>query len=135
MPDSYTVLWTNDSCRWLKKNGATGQPLRVLFGGSHQSAPSFTRFGVQAGDVIYPVGIRRCTLHIITRMKVGAIVSVEDYLRKDLGDTGINPNDHLWVVEDGLLKRAISLQGRVSPLSPESAAAFERLVLGAPASS
>jgi hypothetical protein len=39
----------------------------------------------------------------------------------------------LKYVEDGLLKRAISLQGRVSRLSPESAVAFERLVLGAPA--
>ena len=195
MPDSYTVLWTNDRCDRLKKHGATGQPLRVLFGGSHLSAPSFTRFGVKAGDIIYPVGIRRCKLHIIACMKVGAIISVGDYLQDYLGDMGIQPDDHLWdvedyllkehpelehriptgcvyeaalaeegtgtpirfdvavsphvlerlrfcsrrgerrlkYVEDGLLKRAISLQGRVSRLSPESAVAFERLVLGAPA--
>jgi hypothetical protein len=44
--DSYTVLWTNDLCRELMRGGFTGQRPTVLFGGPHQSRPSFRRAGV-----------------------------------------------------------------------------------------
>jgi hypothetical protein len=113
MADSFTVLWTNDWCDRLKKHGATGQPLCVLFGGAHQSAPSFTRFGVEPGDFIYPVGIRRGRLSIIARMKVGAIVSVEDYLRGFLSDMGIDPYDDLSDIRDPLLKEHPELEHRI----------------------
>jgi hypothetical protein len=190
MADSYTVLWSSESCKRLKKHGVIGQPLRVLFGGEHESAPSFSRFGVEPGDSVYPVGVRQGRLYVIARMKVGAIVSIGEYLRIFRADTGIDLDDPrydhlddlfkehpelehriprgcvfeaalaeegtgtpirfnivvpsdllerlrfrsrrgergLKYVEDGLLKRSISLQGGVYRLSPESASELERLV-------
>jgi hypothetical protein len=96
MNDSYTVLWTDDRCRWLKEHGATGQPLRVLFGGGHQSAPSFTRFGVRPGDFIYPVRVHRTILHVIARMRVREIIPVGDYLLHHLDCPDVDLTRHLY---------------------------------------
>lgn len=56
MSRGYTVLWTNDRCKYLKRCGEEGKPLVVTFGEIHLSAPSFMKAKVTAGDFIYPIG-------------------------------------------------------------------------------
>ncbi|MFD3726732.1 hypothetical protein [Streptomyces sp. NPDC058671] len=41
-------------CRELERSGYAGQRLTMLFGGPHQSLPSFQHAGVQPGDRVYP---------------------------------------------------------------------------------
>ncbi|CAL9559208.1 hypothetical protein [Streptomyces sp. Tu 3180] len=90
MPNSYTTLWTNDLCRTLFREGYAGERLTVLFGGPHQSLPSFTSAGVRPGDVIHPVRVFRKRLWVLGAMEVGRVLdhdtageelAVEDYLR------------------------------------------------------
>jgi hypothetical protein len=113
MNDSYTVLWTDDRCRWLKEHGATDQPLRVLFGGGHQSAPSFTRFGVRPGDFIYPVRVHRTILHVIARMRVREIIPVGDYLLHHLDCPDVDLTRHLYEVQADLNRLHPELEHRI----------------------
>ncbi len=82
MAGTFIVLWTQDRCRRLKQVGEEGKPLEVLFGGHHQSAPGFTRFGVQPGDAICPVLVRDGVLHVVARLRVERMLSVADYLHE-----------------------------------------------------
>ncbi|MGW4020896.1 hypothetical protein [Streptomyces sp. NPDC005009] len=90
MPNAYTALWTNDLCKYLAREGYTGERLTVLFGGPHQSLPSFVRAGVRPGDVIHPVRAFRKRLWALGAMEVGRVLdydtvgealAMEDYLR------------------------------------------------------
>ncbi|MET9520509.1 hypothetical protein [Streptomyces sp. NPDC002994] len=78
MSNSYTTLWTNDLCRQLEQSGYAGQRLTMLFGGPHQSLPSFQRAGVQPGDRIYPLRVLRTRLHVLGAMEVARIIPYED---------------------------------------------------------
>ncbi|MFJ3933810.1 hypothetical protein [Streptomyces sp. NPDC090029] len=78
MPNSYTTLWTNDLCRELERSGYTSQRLTMLFGGPHQSLPSFQRAGVQPGDRVYPVRVHRTRLHVLGMLEVARIVPYEN---------------------------------------------------------
>ncbi|MFE5483812.1 hypothetical protein [Streptomyces sp. NPDC056527] len=78
MPNSYTTLWTNDLCRYLERSGYGGLRLTMLFGGPHQSLPSFERAGVKPGDTIYPVRAFRTRLHVLGAMEVSRIIPYED---------------------------------------------------------
>ncbi|MFG3345232.1 hypothetical protein ACGF1Z_09210 [Streptomyces sp. NPDC048018] len=90
MADAYTTLWTNDLCRELRKGGFEGERLTVLFGGPHQSLPSFVRAGVRPGDRVYPMRVFRRQLWLLGSMEVGRLLdyetvgdhlAMEDYLR------------------------------------------------------
>ncbi|MFD4736774.1 hypothetical protein ACFWNQ_05275 [Streptomyces virginiae] len=78
MSNAYTTLWTNDLCRELERSGYAGQRLTMLFGGPHQSLPSFRRAGVRSGDLIYPVRVLRTRLHVLGSMEVSRIIPYED---------------------------------------------------------
>ncbi|MER5397463.1 hypothetical protein [Streptomyces sp. NPDC002599] len=78
MSNSCTTLWTNDLCRELDRSGYAGRRLTMLFGGPHQSLPSFERAGVQPGDRIYPVRAFRTRLHVLGVMEVARIIPYED---------------------------------------------------------
>ncbi|MFI6004464.1 hypothetical protein ACIA98_29320 [Streptomyces sp. NPDC051366] len=77
MPNSYTTLWTNDLCRELERSDYAGQRLTMMFGGPHQSLPSFARAGVQPGDTIHPVRVLRTRLHVLGAMEVSRIIPYE----------------------------------------------------------
>lgn len=113
MSDSYTVLWTDDRRRWLKNNGVTGRSLRVLFGGGHQSAPSFTRFGVKPGDSIYPVWVHGGVLHLVARLRVREIIPVADYLLHHLDCPDVDPTRHLHEVQADLIRQHPELEHRI----------------------
>ncbi|MGW2350928.1 hypothetical protein, partial [Actinacidiphila glaucinigra] len=77
-PQSFTTLWTNDLCRRLARDGYTGRPLRVLFGGPHQSLPSFRLAGVKPGDRVFPVRVHRTRLHVLGRLEVARTIPYEE---------------------------------------------------------
>jgi hypothetical protein len=83
MPSAFTTLWSNDTCRLIKRLGQVGVPLNLLFGGPHLSEPSFLRAGVQPGDVIYPIHVLQGTMFVIARMRVKLIAPLVDYLAQD----------------------------------------------------
>ncbi len=73
MADAYTVYWPRE--RWQESVDVPGE-LRVLFGGPHQSLPSFTRAKVGPGDLLYPVGYRDQALWLFGRVRVIAVDQV-----------------------------------------------------------
>lgn len=77
-PQSFTTLWTNDLCRRLTRDGYTGRPLRVLFGGPHQSLPGFRLAGVRPGDHVFPLRVHRTRLHVLGRLEVARIIPYEE---------------------------------------------------------
>ncbi|CAM5469128.1 hypothetical protein [Streptomyces aurantiogriseus] len=90
MADAYTTLWTNDLCRALARDGFEGERLSVLFGGPHQSLPSFTRAGVKPGDLVYPIRVFRKQMWVLGALEVGRLLDydtvgehlpMEDYVR------------------------------------------------------
>lgn len=50
----------------------------MLFGGPHQSLPSFRHAGVQPGDRVYPVRVHRTRLHVLGMLEVARIVPYEN---------------------------------------------------------
>ncbi len=78
MANSYTTLWTNDLCRELRREGHEGERLSLMFGGPHQSLPSFRRAGVQPGDRIHPIRLFRRKLYVLGALEVGRIMPYED---------------------------------------------------------
>ena len=86
MSEAYTMFWTHDRCDALRRLGALGKPLEVLFGGPHISEPSFMRAGVRPGDAVYPIAVRAGVLSVLARVRVRRILSLENYIaaRRDL---------------------------------------------------
>jgi len=80
--DAYTVLWDQSRCREIKKHGQEGAKLEVLFGGPHSSLPGFRRFGVKAGDLIYPLHVLKGSVYILGRMKVKRLLPLETYIEE-----------------------------------------------------
>ncbi len=86
MADSYTAFWTNERCRHLKRSGQEGARLEVLFGGPHQSEPSFRRAGVREGDDIYPVRVQDGIVYLLGRLRVRQLIALELGDQAGLGD-------------------------------------------------
>ena len=80
MEQSYTTLWTQETCRTLRKHGQEGTRLELLFGGPHTSEPSFRRAGVTPGDFVYPVRVLKGTVYVLARMHVQRILSVQEWI-------------------------------------------------------
>ncbi|MEU5594883.1 hypothetical protein [Streptomyces sp. NPDC020298] len=68
MPDAFTVLWTHDTCRALRKAGRVGERPRVAFSGVHSSLPSWS--GARAGDEVYALHVNRGEVFVVSRMRV-----------------------------------------------------------------
>ena len=85
MANAFLVLCSRHRQQALVGAGCVGQPLIVLFGGPHQSAPRFTTFGVQPGDAIYPVAVRRGIMHIVGRLDVDEVIPLRRYLASRFG--------------------------------------------------
>ena len=85
MSHSYTVMWARDYCAALRKAGEAGRPLVVLFGGTHQSAPSLLRAGVSPGDTVFPVSVYQGSLYVLAGAVVREFVALADYAVTHLG--------------------------------------------------
>lgn len=68
MPDAFTLLWTQDTCRALRKYGRVGERPPVAFSGSHQSLPAWT--SAHPGDEVYALHINRHVVHVVSRMRI-----------------------------------------------------------------
>lgn len=68
MSDAFTVLWTHDTCRALRKSGRVGERPPVAFSGIHSSLPAWS--GAQAGDEVYALHVNRCVVYVVSRMRV-----------------------------------------------------------------
>lgn len=80
MSNAYTVLWNSDRIRIARKHDLIGRSIDFLFGGPHTTQPSFIRAGVKAGEIIYPVAVRDGALHILSQIRVRAILTVDDFI-------------------------------------------------------
>ena len=68
MFDAYTILWTHDTCRALRKEGRAGERPPVAFSGIHQSLPAWSTASV--GDEVYALHVDRCVVYVVSRMRV-----------------------------------------------------------------
>ena len=102
MPESFTVLWAESRCRWLETAGEIGKPIEVIFGGPHQSAPSLSRFKVAPGDDVYVLRVRQRVLFIVARLRVSAILPIEEYLLDRFGLSKKLLSLPLWDLEEKL---------------------------------
>ncbi|QKW32851.1 hypothetical protein HUT06_01375 [Actinomadura sp. NAK00032] len=68
MPDAFTLMWTHDTCRALRKHGREGEQPPVAFSGGHQSLPAWT--GAQPGDDVYALHVNRYVVHVVSRMRI-----------------------------------------------------------------
>ncbi|MET9956491.1 hypothetical protein ABZ135_33765 [Streptomyces sp. NPDC006339] len=71
MSDAFTVLWTHDTCRALRKAGRVGERPPVAYSGVHQSLPAWS--GARAGDEVYAVHVNRCEVFVVSRMRITGI--------------------------------------------------------------
>lgn len=68
MPDAFTVLWTQDTCRALRGAGRAGECPPVAFSGVHTSLPAWSR--ARAGDEVYAVHVNKGAVFVVTRLRV-----------------------------------------------------------------
>lgn len=68
MSDAFTVLWTHDTCRALRRAGRVGERPPVAFSGVHASLPAWS--GVRAGDDVYALHVDRGVVRVVSRMRV-----------------------------------------------------------------
>lgn len=85
MPTGFTVMWSREHYLALQKAGDSGKALQVLFGGTHQSAPSLKRAGIVSGDIVFPVAVSQGTLYVLAGVVVGTFTTLLDYTTHDLG--------------------------------------------------
>jgi hypothetical protein len=104
--NSYTVLWTNDLCRELIRDGFTGQRPTVLFGGPHQSRPSFRRAGVVPGDRVFAVRAWQAALYTVCAMEVRQIVDY-DHAGAELADEDYPKLSHWRPLKSGCISEVV----------------------------
>ncbi|MYQ79762.1 MULTISPECIES: hypothetical protein [unclassified Streptomyces] len=68
MSDAFTVLWTHDVCRALRKAGRVGERPPVAFSGVHSSLPGWA--GASAGDTVYAVHVNQRQVYVVSRLRV-----------------------------------------------------------------
>ncbi|KMS87619.1 hypothetical protein ABZT16_41875 [Streptomyces flaveolus] len=68
MSDAFTVLWTHDTCRALRKAGRVGERPPVAFSGAHTSLPAW--LGACTGDEVYALHVNRGEVLMVSRMRV-----------------------------------------------------------------
>ncbi|MFJ6632421.1 hypothetical protein ACIQMR_13610 [Streptomyces sp. NPDC091376] len=68
MTDAFTVLWTHDTCRALRRTGRTGERPPVAFSGVHSSLPAWS--GARAGDDVYALHVKQRVVFVVSRMRV-----------------------------------------------------------------
>ncbi|MCX4649266.1 hypothetical protein [Streptomyces sp. NBC_01446] len=68
MSDAFTVLWTHDTCRALRKEGRVGERSPVAFSGVHSSLPAWT--GARAGDEVYALHVKQREVFVVSQMRV-----------------------------------------------------------------
>ena len=68
MPKAFTVLWTRDVCRSLRREGRVGERPPVAFSGIHTSLPKWS--AARPGDLVFALHVKACVVHVVTRMQI-----------------------------------------------------------------
>ncbi|MFI7008879.1 hypothetical protein [Streptomyces sp. NPDC050145] len=68
MPDAFTVLWTHETCRALRKAGRVGERPPVAFSGVHSSLPAWS--GARAGDEVHALHVKQREVFVVSQMRV-----------------------------------------------------------------
>ncbi|MCM2420211.1 hypothetical protein [Streptomyces sp. RKAG293] len=68
MSDAFTVLWTHETCRSLRKAGRVGERPAVAFSGVHSSLPAWS--GARVGDEVYALHVNQREVFVVSRMRV-----------------------------------------------------------------
>ena len=84
MSHAYTTLWSRDRVEAATRHAGPAFRFDVLFGGPHVSLPSFRRAGVAPGDWVYPISVRAGAMHVLGRMRVTRVVSVDEFRRLEV---------------------------------------------------
>ncbi|MEU9378652.1 hypothetical protein AB0D94_33535 [Streptomyces sp. NPDC048255] len=71
MSDAFTVLWTHDTCRALRKAGRVGERPPVAFSGVHSSLPAWS--GARAGDEVYALHVNQRVVYVVSRMRIADV--------------------------------------------------------------
>lgn len=74
MPASYTILWSQDYCRYLERVNESGRPLRFVWGGHNQDT-RFSHMHLAQGDRIYPLAVKDKQLYVVARMHVEQLLT------------------------------------------------------------
>ncbi|MFE5582675.1 hypothetical protein [Kitasatospora sp. NPDC056531] len=90
MSGAFTVLWTQETCRDLRKAGREGERPTVAYSGVHQSLPAWS--GARAGDEVYALHVNRGEVFVVSRMRV---VDLER------GDCCRSGHDEWWMLGVG----------------------------------
>jgi hypothetical protein len=78
---SFIIFWAKDRIENYLKNGDNG-PLSVIFGGPHQSQPSFGK--IKTGDKIFPITVIDGKMYILGFMEIEKYISEEEYIKNYL---------------------------------------------------
>lgn len=92
MPRYFTYYWINEVCDPASRGERQGQPLQ------HIAGSRFLQRGVQPGDFVYVVTVRKGELFLIGRMKVGEICDTEEAAR-----LLERPSSQLWNAPEHLI--------------------------------
>src|SRR5262245_45979971 len=68
MSVAFTTLWSQDTCRALRRAGRVGKRPPVACGGIHLSLPVWVSVGL--GDDVYALHLNRCVLYVVRRLRV-----------------------------------------------------------------
>ncbi|WP_051777462.1 hypothetical protein [Kitasatospora phosalacinea] len=96
MPDAFTVLWTHDTCRALRRAGRVGQRPTVAYSGVHGSLPPWS--GVSVGDEVYALHVNRGEVFVVSRMRVLGLERGDCCDGAAAGGTG---HDDWWMLGAG----------------------------------
>ena len=113
MPNAFLVVFPRWRYEEYMRAGCVGQHLRILFGGLHQSAPSFKTFGVVPGDCVYPVSVRTGMMYIVGRLDIDEIIPVRQYLARRFGMP--EDEDFPWC---DTVERLAAMKPKLLPLLP-----------------
>ncbi|SDK19296.1 hypothetical protein [Streptomyces indicus] len=68
MSDAFTVLWTHETCRALRREGRVGEQPPVAFSGVHTSLPAWS--SARPGDEVYALHVNRRVAYVVSHMRI-----------------------------------------------------------------
>ena len=107
MADAYTVFWASHRCGGARASIEAGEPLTILFGGPHQSLPSFVKAKVSAGDLVYPIAVYDQQVFVLGRMRVREVRSFTVESTGRLFQEHVDGNPHWRFLADSCMTEAV----------------------------
>ena len=107
MADACTVFWASHRCAGARASIEAGEPLTILFGGIHQSLPSFAKAKVSPGDLVYPISVHAQTVFVLGRLRVAEICTYTPATIGRLHQEHVERNPHWRFLADSCMNEAI----------------------------